>query len=284
LNPCTTTKVFKILYRTDFESLHHYEGQLSLKNADVQIGGVLFSEVHGVLSFSPAEIRSDDVSALFAGSPIRLGLTLKNYLSGDPTVDFRVDSPGIKAGELSRILLSTGPPGVSGTVRGKLRYQGSLASTRKGALSGTLELAGVQLSTPFISRPLREVNGKLSFDQGGIDLRDFRGQVENYEFDLNGRWRYREGPEFTFTFTAPEMDLALLLTPGDAEINDRSDHLWAEGKVSIDKGKLEGFEFIDLQTDLTLKGGRWFFDNFSARSQGGGQFKVVDPLWTHLRS
>ena len=260
---------FKFLYRTDFESSHHYEGQLSLENADVQIGGVSFSEVHGDLSFSPAEIRSNNVSALFAGSPIRMGLTLKNYLSGDPTVDFRVDSPGIKAGELSRIILSTGPPGVSGTIRGKLRYQGSLASTRKGALSGSLELAGVQLSVPFVSRPLREVSGKLSFVQGGIDLRDFQGQVENYEFDFNGRWRYREGPELTFIFTAPEMDLALLLTPGDAEINDRSDHLWAEGKISIDKGRLEGFEFIDLQTDLTLKGRRWFFDNFSARSQGG---------------
>ncbi|MFQ5851649.1 MAG: AsmA-like C-terminal domain-containing protein [Candidatus Binatia bacterium] len=269
----------EVFLRTDFESLREYNGTVSMENASVRVDDVLFSEIRGELSFSPTEISAEGVTALLAGSPVRVGVVLRNYLSDGSRFDLTVDSPGVKAGVVSRILLSIGSPEDPGTIRGRLRYRGSFVSSGTGKLTGSLELIGVQIPPRFWSRPLQAVSGKLKLDESGVDLQGFQGQIGGYGFDFSGKWWYRERPQLTFTLRASEMDLDQLLPQGDAGIDDWSDRLQAKGTISIDKGRYERFEFSDLKTVLTLDEGRWFFDGFSARSLGGtvqGEGSFID--------
>ena len=55
----------------------------------------------------------------------------------------------------------------------------------------------------------------------------------------------------------------------DEESGDWYDHLQAEGKINIAKGKYEGFEFTGLKSDLRLDRRVWHLSNFAAQSTGG---------------
>jgi uncharacterized protein YhdP len=259
---------FGLLLRTDLVSVNHFEGQLSLENALLHMGDLSFSQIKGELNFSPKEIRAERMTALLAGSPVLIRGGLRDYLSDRSTFDLTLDSPGVKAGEALRILLSSGSPQDPGTIRGTIRYQGPLSSAEERRLSGSVELIGVQLPL-FFSQPLSEVFGRVRFDEKGMDLQGVKGRVAGYGFDFAGQWRYLGEPQLTFTLSSSEMDIARLLPQDGERSNGWYDRLQAKGKVSINKGRYEGFEFSDLKTELTLDKRRWRLDNFSARSSGG---------------
>ncbi len=259
---------FGLLLRTDFASSHHYEGRLSLENARLRIDDFSLSQVKGELSFSPQEIRAEKVNALLGGSPVLIRVALRN-LSEKPVFDLSVDSSGVKAGEALRLLLSLGSPQDAGTIRGSLRYQGFLAHSGERNLTGSLELIGVQIPLKIFRQPFREVRGKVILDGKGFDFQGVKGQVAGYRIDLAGRWRYLEKPQLTFTLNSPELDIATLLPQEEPRGNDWQDRLQVRGRMNIDKGRYEGFEFTDLKSDLTLDKRVWRLENFSAKSQGG---------------
>jgi uncharacterized protein YhdP len=257
-----------LLLRTDWVS-HHYEGRLALENVGLRASDLSLSQVRGEVSFSPKEIRAERLSALLAGSPLTIRALLRNYSTDSSTFDLGIDSPGVKAGAVSRILLSVGSPQDPGTVRGSIRYQGSLASAGERELTGSLELIGAQLSRPFLRQAIRELSGKIILDKRGIDFQALRGRVAGYAFDFSGQWRPAEKPQLTFSLNSAEMDIAHLLPKADTETVDWYDRLQAKGKITINMGKYEGFEFSNLRSDLTIDRRHWHLDNFSARSHGG---------------
>jgi uncharacterized protein YhdP len=65
------------------------------------------------------------------------------------------------------------------------------------------------------------------------------------------------------------MDIGLLLPKETSDPKSAYDRFQANGKVSIDKGRFEAFEFADFKTDLYLEGRLWRLENFSAGSAGG---------------
>ena len=259
---------FGLLLRTDFASSHHYEGQLMLENARLRIDDSSLSQIKGELSFSPKEIRAEKVSALLGSSPVLIRVALRNLFE-KPVFDLSVDSPGVKTGEALRLLLSLGSPQDAGTIRGSLRYQGSLAPSGERNLTGSLELMGVQIPLRPFRQPFRELRGKVILDGKGFELQGIRGQVAGYRIALAGRWRYLEKPQLTFTLNSPELDIANLLPQEDPHGNDWQDRIQVRGRIIIEKGRYEGFEFADLKSDLTLDKRVWRLENFSAKSQGG---------------
>ena len=260
---------FQISLRKEFASPYYFEGQLSLEDAGLRIGDLSFTEIKGELSFSPKEIRIEKVSALLAGSPLRAQGTVSQYLSEQGSFDLVVESPGVKAGAITSLLLSAGSPQDPGTVAGTIRYHGSLNSSEGRKLSGSLDLIGVQLSLEPLQSNLQEVSGRVKFDEKGIDFQGIKGQAVGSDFDLSGQWRHSEKPQLIFTFSSPEMDIGYLLSQIEPESSDWYDRVQAKGKVRIRKGRYEGFEFSDLETDLKLEKRVWRLTNFFARSQGG---------------
>lgn len=254
--------------RTDFSSVDDYQARVSLENARVSLGELSLSRVRGALAASSREIRAEKVSALFFGSPLQLQGVLRDYRSDAPSFDLTAESAGVKAGAVSRLLLSRGSPEEPGLVRGWIRYRGSLSEEKDRELSGALELIGVQAPWKLFAEPLRQVRGRVRFDGKGIDFHNVEGRLAGYGFEFSGRWRYRETPQLTFAFGSPEMDLAALLPQTDEE-GGWGEKLQAKGRMRIDRGKFRGFEFSELRTDLSLDRGVWRLEGFSARSLGG---------------
>jgi len=265
--------------RRSAESPPYFEGTLTLDNARLRFDDISLTEIKGELALSPTEIRAEKVRALLSNSPVQIQLSLTNYASDGGNFDLRVDSTGVKAGTVSRLLLSTGSTEDPGIVSGSVRYQGSLGNKGDRKFTGNLELFGVKLEHKPLLQPLREVSGRVNFDDTGIDFQSLKGLLVGMPFEFGGRWRYTQKPQLIFTLAAPTLDLAYLLSQIDAESTEWYDTLTAQGKVSLLRGSMKGFEFSDLKSDLNLDRRVWRLENSAMRSADGsiqGTVTVAD--------
>ncbi|HXV80799.1 MAG TPA: AsmA-like C-terminal domain-containing protein [Candidatus Binatia bacterium] len=266
-------------FRRSGDAAPYFEGQVLLDNARLRFDEISLTEVKGDLAVSPEEIRTEKLTALLSNSPVQIQLSLTQYASEAGRFDLQVESTGVKAGIVSRLLLSTGSPEDPGMVGGSVRYEGAFASQGNRQFTGALDLSGVQLDHPPLLQPLRELSGRVSFDETGIDFQSLKGLLVGFPVEFSGRWRYAQKPQLVFNFSAPSLDVAYLLSQIDPESTEWYATLTAQGEVSLDKGSLKGFEFTELKTDLNLDRRVWRLENSTMRSAGGavqGAVTIVD--------
>jgi uncharacterized protein involved in outer membrane biogenesis len=250
------------------ESAPRFEGKVTLDNARLRFDEISLTEIRGDLALFPTEIRTERLQALLSNSPVQIQLSLSNYAAEGGSFDLRVDSAGVKAGIVSRLLLSTGSVDDPGIVGGSVRYYGLLGTGGR-KFTGSLDLFGVELDHKPLLQPLRELSGRVSFDETGIDFRNLKGLLAGFPVEFGGRWRYVQEPRLVFTLAAPTLDVGYLLSQIDPESTEWYETLSAQGKVSLLKGRLKGWEFTELSTDLNLDRRVWRLDNIAARSAGG---------------
>ena len=251
------------------------EGKMALDGARLQWDKFSLTEINGDLALTPTEIRTDKMRALISGSPVEARLALKNYAADDGAFDLAVDSPGVRAGIVSRLLLDTGSVQDPGIVRGSVRYQGSLNDKQDRKFTGNLELFNVQLATLPLLQPLRQLNGKISIDESGIDFQNLQGLLVGFAASASGRWRYAQQPQLVFDFAAPRLDISYLITQIDPEPAEFYATLQAEGRVTLGQGRINNFEFTDSKSTLMLDHRVWSFPNLTMRAGGGA---VSGPL------
>ena len=180
---------------------------------------------------------------------------------------------------ITRLLLSTGSVQDSGSVRGLVHYQGSLGTQEDRKFTGNLDLFGVKLDHKPLLQPLREVSGRVNFDETGIDFQSFKGLLVGFPVEFGGRWRYTQKPQLIFSLAAPTLDLAYLLSQIDPESTEWYETLTAQGKVNLLKGRMKGFEFTELKSDLNLDRRVWRLENSTMRSADGtvqGTITIAD--------
>src|SRR5262245_10790915 len=255
--------------RRSAESPPSFEGSLTLDNARLRFDDISLTEIKGDLTLSPSELRGEKVRALLSNSPVQIQLSLTNYASDGGNFDLRVDSTGVRAGTVTRLLLSAGSTEDPGMVRGSVRYQGSLGNKVDRKFTGNLDLFGVRLDHQPLLQPLQDVSGRVTFDETGIDFQSLKGLLVGFPVEFGGRWRYTQSPQLIFSLAAPTLDLAYLLSQIDPETTDWYETLTARGKVNLLKGRLRGFEFTDLKSDLNLDRRVWRLENSTMRSADG---------------
>ena len=262
------------------ESPPHFEGKVTLDNARLRFNDISLTEIKGDLALSPAEIRTEEMRALLSNSPVQIQLSLANYASDGGNFDLRVESTGgVKAGIVSLLLLGTGSSEDPGIVRGAVRYQGSLWNKGDRKFTGNLDLFGVNLDHKPLLQPLRELSGRVTFDEAGIDFQSLKGLLVGFPVEFGGRWRYTQKPQLIFSLAAPTLDLAYLLSQIDPESTEWYETLTAQGKVSLLKGRMKGFEFAELKSDLNLDRRVWRLENSAMRSADGsvqGTITIAD--------
>ena len=252
------------------ESAPQFEGKVTLDNARLRFDDISLTDIRGDLMFFPAEIRTEKLPALLSNSPVQLQLSLTNYASDGGNFDLRVESAGVKAGTVSRLLLSTGSFEDPGIVRGSVRYYGALGGGKGDRkFTGNLDLFGVKLDHKPFLQPLRELSGRVTFDETGIDFQGLKGLLVGFPVEFGGRWRYTQKPQLVFSLAGPALDIGYLLSQIDPESTEWYDTLTAQGKVSLLKGRMRGWEFTELKTDLNLDRRVWRLENVAARSADG---------------
>lgn len=245
------------------------QGSLAIDNARLRIGDIALSEIRGDLSISSKEIKGERVRAVLAAAPVQIQLAVKDYAGESGTFDLSVDSPGIRAGVVAQLLLSTGSLQDPGIVRGSVHYQGALSTTEGRRFTGNFDLANVQLAVPPLLQPLRDLSGRVRIDEEGIDFQNVRGLLAGFPASFNGRWRYNRKPQLLFDLAAPSVDVTYLLSQLDPESTGFYSNLQAMGKIALDNGRLHGFEFAEFRSDVVIDRRVWRFTNPTMRSAGG---------------
>ncbi len=246
-----------------------FVGKAALDNARVRYDQYALSGLHGELAFTPKEIRGEKIRAQLGGSPIQIQLVLKDYDSDNGSFDLAVDSPGVKAGLVSSLLLDTGSPQDPGTVRGSVRYWGSFGAKGQRKLTGDLDLVNAQLLMRPLLQPLRELSGRIRIDDTGIDFQNLKALLVGVPASVSGRWRYTASPQLLFDFAAPNLDITYLISQIDPESSEFYANLVAEGKITLGNGRIKKFEFSDLKTNATIDHRVWRLTNLTAQSAGG---------------
>jgi uncharacterized protein YhdP len=257
-----------LVLRGTADSPLQFEGKVLLDNARLRVDDLSLTELRGELTLTPQEIRTQKLRSLISGSPVQVQLALKDY-GGDGSFDLEIESTGMKAGVVTQMLLGTGSLLDRGVVRGAVRYHGPLASKEGRKFTGNLDLINVQLQTPPLLQPLRELNGRIRINETGVDFQNLKGLLAGFPAHFSGRWRYGQRPHLFFDFLSPNLDISYLISQIDPEASAFYANLHAVGKVSIAQGKFKTFEFTDLKTDLVLDRRVWRLSQVSTRSAGG---------------
>ncbi len=240
-----------------------------LDNARLRIDDFTLSDIKGDVSLTPQEFRAENVKAILFGSPVQVQFTAENFRTENGSFDLRVASPGIKAGAVTRLLLDSGSLQDPGLVRGSVRYQGFFDKKETRKFTGQIDLTNVRLATDPLLQPIRELNGSIKIDELGIDFHKIRGLLAGFPASVNGRWRYSEKPQLNFDLTAPNLDITYLISQIDPESSEFYANLQAEGRIHLQKGRIESFEFSDASSAVVINRRVWRLTNLAMRAAGG---------------
>lgn len=246
-----------------------FAGQVALDRARLRYGEFSLSELAGDITFTPQEIIAPQIRAQLDGSPIQARLALKDYAGEDGFFDLSIDSTGVKAGVISKLLLDAGSPQDSGIVRGAVRYFGPLGDATRRKFTGDLDLFEVQLLIKPLLQPLRQLSGKIKIDERGIGFENLKALLVGVPATVSGQWRHGVTPQLLFDFAAPNLDITYLISQIDPESSEFYANLVAEGKIALGKGRIKNFEFNDLRAHATIDRRVWRLSPMSARSAGG---------------
>ena len=256
------------VYRTA-ESVPLAEGRITLDGARIRLNDFPLTEVRGEIALTATEIKAEKVRALLSGSPVQIQLAVKDYAADSGVFDLVVDSPGVRASVVARLLLSSGSLQDAGIVRGSVRYRGALGAAEGRRFTGNLDLANVQLAVQPLLQPLRELNGRITIDEAGIDFQNLKGLLVGLPAGFNGRWRFAQKPQLLFDFAAPNLDLSYFYSQLNPEATEFYANLQGVGKLTLGQGRIKAFQFSDLKADVTIDRKVWRFGNIVARSSGG---------------
>ncbi|MBM4262806.1 MAG: AsmA family protein [Deltaproteobacteria bacterium] len=245
------------------------EGKLILDGARLHFDRYALADVKGELVFTPQEIRAEKARAVLNGSPAQIRFSARNYAAENGVFDLRVDSNEMKAGVVTTLFQPKASLSDPGMVRGWVRYQGPLANREGRKFTGNLELAGVQLHLQPLLQPLRELNGTIKFDDGGIDFQNIQGLLVGAPASVNGRWRFGQKTPLFFDFASANLDLQYLMTQIDHEAAEFYANLEAVGKISLARGRYKSFEFTDLKTDVVIDHRVWKLSRLALNAGGG---------------
>lgn len=246
-----------------------FAAKVALDRVHLRSGEISLNDLQGDVAITPTGIRSGTLRAQLHDAPVQIRLALDRYSEADGTFDLAIDSTGIRAGVVSRLLLDSGDSRDRGIVRGSIRYTGSFRDRSARKLTGKLDLFNVQLAVEPLLQPLRELSGRVSIDEEGIDFENLRALLAGFPAAASGRWYYAGKPQLFFEFTAPNLDITYLLSQIDAESSQFYANLVAHGKITLGKGRVKNFDFSELSTDVTLNRRVWRLSRLSARSAGG---------------
>jgi uncharacterized protein involved in outer membrane biogenesis len=254
------------------------DGTAALDRVRLRYDDWAFSDLQGEIAFTPSEIKTGKMRAQLGGSPVQVQLTLQNYAAEDGSFDLAVESTGVRAGVVTSRLLDTGTMKDGGIISGSVRYTGALHDKSRRKLIGQLDLHNLQVTVRPLLQPLRELSGRISIGEAGIDFQNLSASLVGFPARASGRWRYHEKTQLRFDFSASHLDMTYLISQIDAESSDFYANLVAEGTISLGRGRIKNFEFTDLKTRATIDHRVWRLSNLTARS-AGGQIQGVTTIF-----
>ncbi|HMC83342.1 MAG TPA: AsmA-like C-terminal region-containing protein, partial [Candidatus Polarisedimenticolia bacterium] len=202
-------------------------------------------------------------------------------------IDVTVRPSRVMAGDIATVAAVLGAKFPAGlTSSAPITFSGSasgpLDQPERMRFQGEIALSGARYADPTLGRPVEDVAGKLTFENGALQVSGFTARVNQTK--VAGRLEVRDfqSPRVTLALSSSRAnldDLLALLTPSTPSAATASssfaggDDILARtrgaGTIRIDEGSFGTFRFSRFDGDLHLEGKVVTFDPVSFRLYGG---------------
>ncbi|MGB7061613.1 MAG: AsmA family protein [Candidatus Zixiibacteriota bacterium] len=272
------------------------EGKVTLQN-----GRVDFAKAPKPLDIPYGEINFNNRSLSFFSSDARLGeaplelkLVVENFADPSLTSQLKTDLNLAILGELVTLPEKTD---LAGRAEINVKAYGKIKQSEKMSFSGRVDLKKVEVATPALGVPVRNLDGTISFKESDVDIPGLSLSMGKSSLSLKGKAYgaipYLLSPErgkplLSFNLDSPFLDLDEIL-PVSKEDEKKGEaaakgsiplpDINASGQVSIQKLIFRKVELTNVSSKVNLVDGVLTFDNAAAKVYSGSvNGKVTSDL------
>jgi uncharacterized protein involved in outer membrane biogenesis len=262
------------------------EGKVTLQN-----GRVDFARAPKPLEIPYGEINFNNRSLSFFSSDSRLGdapLELKLVVEdfSDPSLTFQLKTD-LNLAILGEFVSLPEKTDLAGHAAINVKAYGKIKQTEKMSFSGRVDLKKVEVATPALGVPVRNLDGTISFKESDIDIPGLSLSMGKSSLSLKGKAYgaipYLLSPErgkplLSFSLDSPFLDLdEILPVSKEGKKNAESaakdsiplPDINASGQISIQKLIFRNVELSNVSSKVDLVDGVLTFDNAAANVYSG---------------
>jgi AsmA protein len=262
------------------------EGKITLQD-----GRVDFARAPKPLDIPYGEINFNNRSLSFFSSDARLGeaplelkLVVENFSDPSLTSQLKTDLNLAILGELITLPEGTDLAGQAGI---NVKAYGKIKQFEKMSFSGRVDLKKVEMATPALGVPVRNLDGTISFKESDVDIPGLSLSMGKSSLSLKGKAygavpyllsSERGKPLLSFSLDSPFLDLDEILPvskkdekKGEAAGKDSIPlpDINASGQISIQKLIFRKVEFTNVSSKVDLVDGVLKLDNVVANVYSG---------------
>ena len=275
-----------------------FEGKVTLQN-----GRIDFATAPKPLDIPYGEINFNNRSLSFFSSDARLGeaplelkLVVENFSDPSLTSQLKTDLNLAILGEFVSLPEETD---LAGHAAINVKAYGKIKQTEKMSFSGRVDLKKVEVVTPALGVPVRNMDGTISFKESDIDIPGLSLSMGKSSLSLKGK-AYgaipyllspkRGKPLLSFSLDSPFLDLDEILpvskegkkkAEGAAKDSIPLPDINASGQISIEKLIFRKVELSNVSSKVDLVDGVLTFDNAKGKVYSGS---VNGNVTTDLRN
>lgn len=254
------------------QTLPPYEGMVTLQ--DVKINFIKFPKPFilpaGEIDFDNQRLSIVTSDAKLGDAPLEFKAVIDNFSDPNLTAELKskVDLAIVK--ELKKLPEGTN---LSGTVDADVKAFGKLKKVEQLDLSGKFNLRNIEVSSPSLTVPLKNLNGDMFLSNGVLNISDLslnlgksslslEGKVENLMKSIMAKKGETQKPFLSFTLSSPLLNLDEIMPASQkAKTGEKKKvktappfpDIDASGQIEVKKAIFREVEFENLVAKLEIK-------------------------------
>ena len=262
------------------------EGKVTLQNGRVDFARAPkpLEIPYGEMNFNNRSLSFFSSDSRLGDAPLELKLVVENFSDPSLTSQLKTD---LNLAILGEFVSLPEKIDLAGHAAINVKAYGKIKQTEKMSFSGRVDLKKVEVSTPVLGVPVRNLDGAISFKESDIDIPGLSLSLGKSSLSLKGKAYgaipYLLSPErgkplLSFSLDSPFLDLDEILpvskegkkkAEGAAKDSIPLPDINASGQVSIQKLIFRKVELSNVSSKVDLVDGVLTFDNAVAKVYSG---------------
>ncbi len=262
------------------------EGKITLQNARIDFATVPkpLHMPYGEINFNNRSLSFFSSDARLGEAPMELKLVVENF--SDPSLTSQLKT-NLNLAVLSEFVSLPEKTNFAGHAEINIKAYGKIKQSEKMNFSGRVDLKKVEVTTPVLGVPVRNLDATMTFKGSDIDIPELSLSLGKSSLTLQGK-AYRaipyllsaeEGkPLFSFSLDSPFLDLdEILPVSEEAAAEEKAPEqdtillpdINARGQIFIQRAIFRETKYTDLSADLDITDGVLKLDNIRANVYSG---------------
>lgn len=268
------------------------QGKIELKNVKVDFTGVPepFNMPYGEINFTNLSLNFYTSQAKLGQAPLELKVVVDNFADPSLTAEVKAKMNLAVLGEVIKMPEGTSVAGgadINVKAYGKIKKSKGSTIPEGLNISGQVQLSSVEVNTPALGVPVKNLNASFSFQKGDVDISNLSLSLGKSSLSLQGKvlgaipyfvFKQEKRPLLNFSLNSPLLDLDEILPPtketkpGEKTASSDSIPLPGidvDGQISVQKAIFRQVELTDLSAKINVKDGVLHLDNIVSKVYSG---------------